>query len=357
MNWRALDWRTVLMAPPKRRFTQAELQRAIPEPPSGSLRLAVVLNILLMIVALAMAVGRDGRPALLVLLTLLGLGTGWALQLAWRDPGHRGVRALYYGAPLVIGFVLGLAAGPLGLSRQGGFALLLAGFAAMLSLWFAIVYRHRFVEMRLAELDERDRAVEMARQLAAAQIQPHFLFNSLASLQHWVASKDDRAQTLLAALTGYLRATLPLFSRPRLPLHEEVQAVERYLEVMRLRLGERLHTRVQVDPGADAQAVPPGLLLTLVENAVEHGVTPSLRPVTVEVRVARQAGRCVVDVADDGVGFDPAALATAGGLGLANIRLRLRQTYGREASLTLDGGPGQGCRARLDLPDEPGEPA
>jgi hypothetical protein len=109
------------------------------------------------------------------------------------------------------------------------------------------------IEARLRELAEQQRALDMARQLAAAQIQPHFLYNALASLQHWVQAKDDRAAPMLAALTGFLRATLPLFNRERLALGDEAEAARQYLAVMQLRLGERLRASVTIDPAAHAQ--------------------------------------------------------------------------------------------------------
>ena len=354
MSGSGVDWRLLLMLPPKRRFEAEELARAIPEPPSRELSLAVALNIAFMVVGFTLAFGRQHWPVLLVLLLALGAGTAWGLHAVWRDPGNRVVRTVYYLGPLLCGVVAGLGVGPLALPRDTALALLVASLASVLCLWFAMVYRHRYVLMRLAELDERDRAVEMARRLAAAQIQPHFLFNSLATLQHWVAEKDDRALPMLEALNGYLRATLPLFDRARLPLSDEVAAVRRYLQVMQMRLGERLLVEVDIDEAALRLEIPPGLLLTLTENAVEHGVAPSLRPVTVQIRARREGPGWLLQVADDGAGLLPADGGVAPGLGLANTRLRLLQAFGEAASLSLDGGPGWGCTVRILIPDHAG---
>jgi LytS/YehU family sensor histidine kinase len=190
----------------------------------------------------------------------------------------------------------------------------------------------------------------MARQLAAAQIQPHFLFNSLASLQHWVQHKDDRAAPMLAALTAFLRATLPMFNRQRLALGDEAEAVRQYLAVMQMRLGERLRFSIAVEPAAAAAQVPPGLLLTLVENAVEHGVMPSLSGAEVQVQARTEAGQLRLTVRDTGPGLAPDA---ADGTGLANTRERLQQAYGAAAGLTLDNAPEGGCIARLHCPLDP----
>jgi LytS/YehU family sensor histidine kinase len=237
-----------------------------------------------------------------------------------------------------------------GEARQWVTGLLIgANTLMMVGLWFVTIYRAHQIEGRLREQAEQARALAMAGQLAAAQIQPHFLYNALASLQHWVQAKDDRAAPMLAALTGFLRATLPLFNRPRLALGDEAEAVREYLEVMRLRLGERLRYTLAIDATAAAAQVPPGLLLTLVENAVEHGVTPSLHGAEVAVRAQAQAGQLTIDVADTGPGPAPGA---ADGVGLANTRTRLAQAFGGRATLTLEPASPTGCRARITAPLE-----
>jgi signal transduction histidine kinase len=353
---KTIDWRLVLMGLPKRRFTAAELQRAIPDPPDRSLRAAVIINVLLTLAVFVGAFGNSNRLTLALMLLPFAVFVPVAFWAAWRDPGHRGARWAYYLLPAAMGLGLALVARHVTqLEKQEAFAIASVALAASLCLWFAIVYRHKFVEMRLRELDERDRAVAMARQLAAAQIQPHFLFNSLASLQHWVQAKDDRAAPMLDALTGFLRETLPLFERERLSLGDEAQAVQRYLEVMQLRLGDRLAFTLDIEPRAAAAPVPPGLLLTLVENAIEHGVQPTLRGATVAVSARIDGGRVVVEVRDDGAGLDPAA---TDGVGLANSRQRLAQAWGSAATLALQGAPGDGCTARIEFPftDPPAPP-
>lgn len=342
-----LDWRTIFMCLPKRHFTAAELQRAIPEPPNLSLRMAVVVNIVLLIGVFTFVFRSQQRVGLLVLMLPFAIGLALTLHGAWRDPSRRWVRAAYYIGPIVLGVALMALVRPLSLDRESSFVVAAVAVAGALVLWFAIVYRHNHVELRLRELDERDRAVAMARQLAAAQIQPHFLFNSLASLQHWVQTKDDRAAPMLDALTGFLRATLPRFDRERLSLGDEAQAVQRYLQVMQLRLGERLAFTLDIEPRAAAVSVPPGLLLTLVENAVEHGVQPSVRGASVAVAARVAGARVIVAVRDDGAGLDPAATE---GVGLVNSRQRLAQAWGDAAALTLQGTPGAGCTACIEFP-------
>ncbi len=375
---RTLDWHLIFMLLPKRRFTPAELARAIPDPPSASVVVAVLFNLLLVGGLLGVFLPMNLPMAVLAFVVLHLSVILMGLWAVWRDPGCRAGRWAYYGLPAAQGLVFVLT-GALrdhawhrvvsGDMMSGLVVGILLGLASM-ALWFTIVHRHQYVVMRLAELDERDRAIEMARQLGSAQIQPHFLFNTLASVQHWVATGDARAAGLLDALTGYLRATLPLFEHRQLRLVDELEAVRRYLAVMQLRLGdERLQARFQIDPALDAVALPPGLLLTLVENAVEHGVQARLRDGEVLVATRRQAdGSLHIVVADNGPGL-PAGLAAATAanegelngshhtdqttnphLGLRNTRTRLAQGFGPLAQLRLGPAATGGCEARIELP-------
>jgi LytS/YehU family sensor histidine kinase len=226
--------------------------------------------------------------------------------------------------------------------------LLSTGTALLVAVqWFLVVWRAGQIDGRLREQAEREKSIEMARRLAAAQVEPHFLFNTLASVQHWVQTKDDRAAPLLAALTGYLRATLPLFNRPLLTVAEELQVVQHHLQVMQLRMGDRLAW--QVDVPADLQAVqlPPGVLLTLVENALQHGLEPQLRGGRLHVTGHREGADAIFEVLDNGPG--PAA-DMQDGVGLSNIRERLRLACGAAARLDITAADGGGCRARLQLP-------
>lgn len=348
----AVDWRTVLMLPPKRRFSVDELRRAVPGPRTASFKLGVALNVALPSgVLLAMLAGHVSWVALASLLALVVLLTALGLR-AWADPGDRWAWRGLWLLPLVVLALVVLARRSGWLDRPTGTAIgVLLGLGS-LGLWFVIVHRHQYVAMRLAELDERARAVDMARRLAAAQLAPHFLFNTLASVQHWVATRDERAGPLLEALTGYLRATLPLFDRPVLPLADELEAVRRYLQVMQARLGaERLAWRIDLPDTVAAWTVPPGLLLTLVENAVAHGIEPRLSGGELLLRGRlehpTEGTGALIDVLDNGPG--PAPDATDG-VGLRNVRERLALLHGPEATLSLRPRPEGGAVATLRLP-------
>jgi signal transduction histidine kinase len=345
-----IDWSQLWYPGPKRVFTDAELARAGGQRPSRTLVAVLLANIAIMAFGLLQAAPPEitaRLSALLVGLAAAGLSQG---LLLWKRPTRRGL--MWHGLALLglfwlfyLGFSLRMPDPTLrrwvvGLSA-GGLFLLSLGF------WFVVSFRAHQIESRLRELDERDRAIAMAHQLAAAQIQPHFLFNSLAALQHWVQAKDDRAAPLLEALTGFLRATLPLFDQRLLRLADEAEAAQRYLAVMQLRLGERLRYRVQIEPAAADVQMPPGVLLTLVENAVEHGVQPSLRGADVLVSARVDAHGMTLEVSDTGPGLPP---GFDEGTGLGNSRTRLQQACGAQATLTLQAGPEGGCLARVQMP-------
>lgn len=350
-----IDWSQIWYPGPTRVFTPEELARAGGDRPSATLTTVAMINLALFAFMVMQAAPPAATAAITLVFAFSALLGWFGAQRLWRRPERRELAAWSFfgclGVMLAALFGIEWHGLPKG-SEPRGWTLATAGtWACVLALgwWFVTVYRAQQIEGRLREQADRAHALAMAAQLAAAQIQPHFLFNSLASLQHWVQSKDDRAAPMLAALTGFLRATLPLFNRPRLALGEEAGAVREYLEVMRLRLGERLRWRLSIAPDASAALLPPGVLLTLVENALEHGVAPALAGAEVEVAATVDAGRVELSVRDTGPGLAPGA---GDGTGLANTRTRLAQAFGPRASLALDNHPEGGCVARISFPLE-----
>lgn len=212
---------------------------------------------------------------------------------------------------------------------------------------------------RLRLLQERDLAARQAAEarlrLLQAQIQPHFIFNTLAALQHWVDTADPRAGPLLRALSGFLRQSVTLLERPEVPLDDELRLVRTYGEIMQARLGARLALALDVQPGLQGLKLPPGLLLTLVENAIEHGLAPTLSGGTVRVEVRREGTAQVLRVIDDGAGLgdEPAVF----GVGLRNSHERLATMYGAHAQLAVQGRPEGGTCAEVRIDDPAPEAA
>lgn len=338
---------------PRRVFTDAELARAGRQPWLRGVDAFVWIGILLNLVPLhEMMSKRVWLITLLAAVAVTGGGLGVARWL-WQRPTRTGYNvATIASSAAFVAVMLGVRHG-LGVPRETLMAPLLAvgGIIvfATLGWWAVVMLRSQQIAGRLAELDEQARNLRLARRLATAQIQPHFLFNTLASLQHWVDTQDPRAGTTLRSFTQYLRATLPMFERESLSLAEELQIVRSYLEVMQARLGARLAWGLQADPRLDALQLPPGLLLTLVENAIGHGIEPALRGGRIDVRAQRVGPRVQLEVQDDGAGV---TVPLQEGVGLTNTRERLRQLYGADAQLTLR-ATAPGCLARIDLPWEP----
>jgi len=348
-----LDWTQWICPGPRRVFSAAELARAGDQPwPRGIDRYVYSNTLVLALIFFQTLPSGWGLP---VLLLSQGLAAGALAvgRMLWRQPTRRrlNLASWTFTAAFVASlWLLGRWQGRAGLQLP----LLVASSVLVLVLsawWFLTLYRVQQIGARLAELDERSRSLALARRLASAQLQPHFLFNTLASVQHWVDTLDPRAGPTLQSFTRYLRATLPMFERDSLTLAEELQIVRSYLEVMQARLGTRLQWLVEVEPGLDlALALPPGALLTLVENAIAHGIEPSLRGGAVHVGARRTAGCVLLEVADDGAGLCGAA-APAEGVGLANTRARLRQLHGDSAQLELRARQ-PGCLARITLQQE-----
>ena len=345
-----IDWSQLWYPGPTRAFTAEEMATAGADGPSRTLQAVVLLNVALMGLVVLLMVPASQAPRALGLLVALTVIGGGAARWLWRRPWRGPLCAVsMVVALLAIALAVGLRWRVPDREERIVLGLVLAVGTSSLALilWFLVVWRAQQIEARLAAQAEREQAIEMTRRLAAAQLEPHFLFNTLASLQHWVDTRDERASALLAALTGYLRATLPMFKRPAQPLADELEAVERYLQVMQARLGTRLAWRIEVPPALALRPLPSGVLLTLVENAVQHGIEPAMAGGQVRIAAFDDPAGTVIEVADDGAGL--AADATDG-VGLSNVRQRLALVAGPAASLTLAAGPGGGCVARLVLP-------
>lgn len=230
-----------------------------------------------------------------------------------------------------------------------------AGGAFAALLWGAARVRQQVLEAELERtrlLQERDaaarQAVEARLRLLQGQIQPHFVFNTLAALQHWVDTGDARAAPLLRTLTAFLRGSTELLGRDEVSLGEEADTLAHYLAIQQSRLGERLTWAIDIDPVLRSQPLPPGLLLTLVENAFEHGVSQALGGGRVDVRAASDGAQWRLEVANTGSPLPP---AWTEGVGLSNCRQRLQHRFGAAACLDLTGST-DGTIATVTLPFE-----
>lgn len=210
-------------------------------------------------------------------------------------------------------------------------------------------------EMSVLEGQKKDADLRLG--MLQAQVEPHFLFNTLASVRALVRQDPALAESTLDALAAHLRATIPKLRDGEALLHstlgQQLDICESYLALMQLRTGGRLHYAIDAEPELRSRPYPPLLLMTLVENAVRHGIEPSSGPGHVEVRAWEEGGALVVEVVDDGVGLQP---GSGGGVGLANVRGQLAMRYGGRASFRISGRSGEGARAVIRIPLEESPP-
>ncbi len=201
-------------------------------------------------------------------------------------------------------------------------------------------------ELERSELERK--ALDSRLRLLQAQVEPHFLFNTLANVRELVVDGSPQAAAVLESLIAYLRAAVPRLHDPATTLGQELQLVRAYLELMHMRMPDRLQFALHVDESALDLRCPPTTLLTLVENAVRHGLDPSEQGGRIEVRVRVRDGRCHAEVIDTGVGLQRGGEGL--GTGLSTLRERLALAFGGDAHLTLAGVEPHGVSAELDFP-------
>jgi sensor histidine kinase YesM len=274
-------------------------------------------------------------------------------------PQHGRQRAI----ALTIAVVLSSGIGTLG--RAWGFDTWAGAFSMISYVWprYALLaglltiagefYRHEMASTRATqqtEIDSAALALEMAEarlHVLQAQIEPHFLFNTLANVRRLYDVDHAGGAAMLANLMRYLEIALPRIRQNESTLGREAGLVEAYLRIQQIRMGKRLAFRVDTPVHLRACGVPPMMLLTLVENAVKHGLDPSPEGGSIRVGARSDGDRLLLNVVDTGVGFAPGSGA---GTGLANIRARLAAQFGDRASLDLENNDPSGVTARIALP-------
>lgn len=208
------------------------------------------------------------------------------------------------------------------------------------------------------QAEQRQRLLSTELKLLQAQIEPHFLFNTLSNIQSLIHHEPAKADAMLEQLTVLLRGSLAGTRRDSATVSEELALVRAYLDIQQIRMGDRLRYRVTADPGVASLKLPPLLLQPLVENAISHGIERRPGPGTVHIEVGRVADQLRLTVTDDGPGLNAdhgVGQSAEHGTALRNIRERLQSGYGDRAGLRLFEAQPQGVRAELALPlDEPG---
>jgi LytS/YehU family sensor histidine kinase len=209
-----------------------------------------------------------------------------------------------------------------------------------------LMAREATVQANVATLERRLMEAQMAA--LQAQVEPHFLFNTLALIGQLIETDPPEAARVHAHLIEYLRSTLPqMRARDGGTLGKQVELSKAYLSIMQARMKERLNVRFEVPDFLGSAPFPPMMLQTLIENSIKHGLEPKIAGGTVTVRAYVDGATLHVEVCDDGVGIDPHA---DDGIGLANIRERLQLLYGKNAELVIQMPPSGGACALIKLP-------
>ncbi len=227
-------------------------------------------------------------------------------------------------------------------------AAVLAGFGALISIWVALVgivsqrealAREQALALELAHSDLARLEADARWRLLQAQTTPHFLFNTLANVQALVDLGSPDASTLLSSLISYLRAAVPHAGRSTSTVGQEVEMARAYLEIMRIRMPDRLRYELHVDPATATLACPSMALLTLIENAVRHGIDPSEEGGLIEIDVRQVERRCRILVRNPLSNNPAGSLSPPGlGTGIEALRERLSLSFGEQATLRTEMG-------------------
>ncbi len=226
------------------------------------------------------------------------------------------------------------------------------GFGCIIVAAMILREKHARDQARIAQAEaERHQleknVLEAQLQIMQAQVEPHFLFNTLANVQHLVETDAQSASRVLESLIQYLRAALPQMREGATNLGREVDMARAFLEIHRVRMGSRLEFAIDVPEELKCRAFPPMMLISLVENAIKHGVDPCCECGLVTIRAQEGEGRLRVSVADTGEGVQP---KQGGGVGLTNIRERLKALYGSSARLVMEENAPRGVVASIEVP-------
>ena len=246
-------------------------------------------------------------------------------------------------------------------ARWGDFLTNLAAFWVVASIILKATYKGRMqAEAQAARATETAEAETLKRQVVEArmaamqaQVEPHFLFNTLASIDHLIETDPPRASRMQKNLIALLRASMPSMREATATgareLGREMAVVRPYLEILKMRMDERLQMAIDVPEGLLSAEFPPMMLQSLVENAIQHGLEPKPEGGSLALRAQIVHGKLALSVADTGMGFGQAATAGTG-VGLANIRERLALLYGSKAALAVNENPGGGTIVTITVP-------
>ena len=291
---------------------------------------------------------------------VLGLAVHKLTQrLTWPHPMRPGFMVVHLGAAALFAAAWVLLNSLIESLHRGEFVLVIGigiGPFLVLGVWLYVMVAGVAYATRATERAARIEAIAARSQLAAlrAQLNPHFLFNALHTVVQLIPREPNRAAQAAEQIAGLLRTTIEE-DRDLVSLAEEWAFVERYLEIERIRFGDRLQVRVDLTEEARGARPPSLSSQTLAENAVRHGAMPRAEPTEITVVGRMHRGMLTLTVHDTGAGATAESIAGSTGTGLARLRERLSALYDTRARLEVVSGPSGGFTASLVIPQAPME--
>jgi signal transduction histidine kinase len=231
--------------------------------------------------------------------------------------------------------------------------LLLSTVALHFTIYVGVVAAAHGIEFyrRSREREQLEARLAATRlQLLSMQLQPHFLFNTLNTIAELVHEDAEAADRMIAGLSDLLRRTLELGDAQEITLDDELDVLSLYLDIQRIRFGDRLHVEIDVANDVREARVPALLLQPLVENAIRHGIAARAAAGRIQVRARRNGARLALEVRDDGQARDVEPAPPRKGIGLPNVRARLEALYGPAFTLELTRTAGRGTRVVIEMP-------
>jgi LytS/YehU family sensor histidine kinase len=223
-------------------------------------------------------------------------------------------------------------------------------FWAVIGIVHAIEFNRRYREREVAAADLRARLSEAQLEALRSQIHPHFLFNTLHGISTLMHRDVNAADTMLTRLSDLLRLTMQHRGQNEISLREELALVGQYIEIMRVRFGDRLTVTHAIRPDALEALVPQFILQPLLENALDHGIARTSGPGTIDIVARNKDGKLEISITDNGLNTKSEPRTKKHGMGLANTRRRLEQLYGAAQSISLEKLPDRGTRVVVAIP-------
>jgi sensor histidine kinase YesM len=212
--------------------------------------------------------------------------------------------------------------------------------------------REEIQQERIRRLSKEKEALEANLKLLQAQIEPHFLFNTLSNILSLIDTSPDQGKAMLLDSIQYLRTSLSRTRHDLITLNQEIEIIQAYLNILKIRMGERLRFRIEIPDTLREQPFPPMLLQPLVENAVKHGLEPQIQGGEILIRIEEKDGLVRSEIIDTGIGFTSHSEA---GVGMINVRERLRLLYGERGRLVIEENKPRGVKAVIEVPKGGGD--